>query len=319
MPIIAAGTTLLLLVGVLIGAIYGALGAPNTCQPHQGTTTADQIPPNYLALYQKAGTKYGIPWPILAAVGGTESDHGRSRSPGVHSGQNHAGAAGPMQFLASTWATYGVDGNHDGHKNPYDPADAVPAAARYLKANGAPANLQTALFVYNHSTTYVNTVLARAHQYAQTNPTPTDCPPPETLAPPPNEAIARAIAFALAQRGKPYVFGAAGPNAWDCSSLVQAAYRAAGYTIPRTTFEQWPFGVRIPKGTEQPGDLVFFNSGPNTAPGHPGHVGMVIAPGQMIAARCSTCRPAIGVQSYRRPDWIGTTRPLLRLSKRSRA
>lgn len=71
----------------------------------------------------------------------------------------------------------------------------------------------------------------------------------------------------MAPRGKPYVFGATGPDAWDCSSLVQAAYAAVGFAIPRTTFTQWPFGVRIPNNQAQPGDLVFFNAGPGPGPG----------------------------------------------------
>ncbi|MCR3745281.1 NlpC/P60 family protein [Actinomadura glauciflava] len=81
----------------------------------------------------------------------------------------------------------------------------------------------------------------------------------------PSATIAKIIAFAVAQRGNPYVFGAPGPDAWDCSSLVQAAYAAVGFAIPRTTLTQWPFGVRIPNNQAQPGDLVFFNSGPGTS------------------------------------------------------
>lgn len=85
-----------------------------------------------------------------------------------------------------------------------------------------------------------------------------------------------------------------------------------GLSIPRTTFEQWPFGVKVGKGKEQPGDLVFFNSGPGTASDNPGHVGMVIGKGKMIVASCSTCTPNIGVKPYKRADWVGVTRPLAR-------
>ena len=89
--------------------------------------------------------RYGIdPW-ILAAIGKIETDHGRSTAPGVRSGVNTYGCcAGPMQFSIvgspSTWDSYGVDGNHDGRRSPYDPEDAIPAAARYLRACGAPAD-----------------------------------------------------------------------------------------------------------------------------------------------------------------------------------
>jgi cell wall-associated NlpC family hydrolase len=177
--------------------------------------------------------------------------------------------------------------------------------------------MRTALYRYNPSWTYVDNVLGRARQYTKgTQSTrPDECAPASGAMLAPGPAVSKIIAFAMAQRGKRYVLGANGPDAWDCSSLVQGAYRAAGYAIPRTTFEQWPFGARVPKGTERPGDLVFFNSGPGTSRNRPGHVGLVIAPGKMVAARCSTCKPNIGVQSYKRRDWMGVTRPLLRGSK----
>ena len=74
-----------------------------------------------------------------------------------------------MQFSVvgspSTWDRYGVDGNHDGHMSPYDPADAIPAAARYLVASGAPRDYRAALFAYNHAGWYVNQVLAKADVY----------------------------------------------------------------------------------------------------------------------------------------------------------
>lgn len=323
LPIIALLIALVVLAVVFIGAIAGSTHSPDACEsPVNGPPVAG-IPADYLALYRKAGGEYGIPWEILAAVGAVESDHGRSKAPGIHSGENHAGAGGPMQFLSGTWGTFSVDGNHNGKKDRYDPADAIPAAANYLRHNGAPPKMRAALYAYNHSNTYVDNVLNRALKYKTT---PTASAPTETTPPAectelaaitaPNATIAKIIAFAMAQRGKPYVFGATGPDSWDCSSLVQTAYAAAGLTIPRTTFEQWPLGVRIPNDQAQPGDLVFFNSGPGASTTSPGHVGLVIGHGQMIAARCSTCHPAIGVETYHRPDWIGTTRPLLKLRPR---
>ncbi|MEV4671936.1 MULTISPECIES: NlpC/P60 family protein [Actinomadura] len=277
---------------------------------------AKAVPANYLKLYQEAGKKYGIPWNVLAGIGKVETDHGRSTLPGVSSGENYAGAGGPMQFLKPTFDAFGVDGNKDGRKDRYDPADAIPSAAAYLKHNGAPQRMRTAIFQYNHSSDYVDLVLDWAKRYVggdfkvvQANGV--NCEDNEL---PANVGalVQKIIEFAMAQRGKPYVFGANGPDAWDCSSLLQAAYRQAGLDIPRTTFEQWPFGVRISKGKEQPGDLVFFDSGPGTSANNPGHVGMVIGKGKMIVASCSTCVPAIGVKSYKRSDWVGVTRPLAR-------
>ncbi|TDC82525.1 NlpC/P60 family protein [Actinomadura sp. 7K507] len=277
---------------------------------------AEAIPANYLGVYQEAGKKYGIPWNLLAAVGKVETDHGRSDLPGVSSGENYAGAGGPMQFLAPTFKAFAVDGNKDGRKDRYDPEDAIPSAANYLKHSGAPDRMRSALFAYNHSWDYVNLVLDWAKKYAggdfeAVEANGVECEDNEL---PANvgDVVQKIIKFAMAQRGKPYVFGANGPDAWDCSSLLQAAYRQVGLDIPRTTFQQWPFGVKIDKGKEQPGDLVFFNSGPGTSSDNPGHVGMVISDNKMIVASCSTCVPAIGVKPYKRSDWIGVTRPLAR-------
>jgi len=132
------------------------------------------IPADYLTLYRQAGRAYEVPWTVLAGIGAVESDHGRSRAPGVHSGVNAFGCcAGPMQFNLrngppSTWDRYGVDGDRDGRRNPYDPGDAIPAAARYLRAllDDAGGELGQALLGYNHATAYVADVLARARSYA---------------------------------------------------------------------------------------------------------------------------------------------------------
>lgn len=128
--------------------------------------------------------------------------------------------------------------------------------------------------------------------------------------------VANVVGFALAQVGKPYRWGGAGPSSFDCSGLAMKAYAAAGVRIPRTTFEQWPFGVRVPAGQEQPGDLVFFNSGPGSSPGRPGHVGIVVGDGKMVEARCTRCGP-ITVASYRsgRPV-VGFTRPSATASRK---
>lgn len=317
----------LLVVPVFFGAgqfLYGGSGGANCVDTAQAAvqpsaaTDARAIPADYLRLYRKAGKDYGMPWNVLAGIGKVETGHGTSKLPGVRSGENYAGAGGPMQFLAATWRAFAVDGNKDGRKHRYDPADAIPSAARYLKHNGAPNRMRTAIFMYNHSWDYVNLVLSWAKRYSSGGFTVVQanapaCADTQGIPVAASGLVSRIIAFAMAQRGKRYIFGASGPDAWDCSSLMQAAYRQVGITIPRTTFQQWPFGVKVSKGQEQPGDLVFFNSGPGTAAGSPGHVGMVIGAGKMVVARCSTCVPNIGVQNYKiRGDWVGVTRPLAR-------
>ncbi|MFI0453127.1 NlpC/P60 family protein [Actinomadura sp. 6N118] len=279
---------------------------------HQASATTD-IPSTYFALYRAAGRAYGISWQILAAVGYVESRHGRGTDPGIRSGRNHAGAMGPMQFLADSWRTFGVDGNHDRRRIVYDPADAIPSAANYLRHHGAPTNMKTALFAYNHSTSYVALVLQQAARYGTiAQPPDRRCPPATSNTDPSPAATtsrtaAKIITFARAQLGKPYVWGAEGPDAYDCSGLTQRAYRAAGITLPRTTFDQWRTGKRVSKSQEQPGDLVFFNSGPGSSADNPGHVGIVIGNARMIAAP----RPGtvVQIQRYRqRQDLVGFTR-----------
>lgn len=115
-----------------------------------------RIPPFLLPIFQAAGTAYGIPWQVLAAINEVETDYGRDLS------VSSAGAEGWMQFLPSSWAIYGVDATGDGFKDPYNPADAIFAAARYLRAAGAASDLRAAIFAYNHSQAYVESVLLRA-------------------------------------------------------------------------------------------------------------------------------------------------------------
>jgi membrane-bound lytic murein transglycosylase B len=134
-------------------------------QPAASSTAAADIPRGYLVLYRQAGRRYGVPWSVLAGIGKVESDHGRSRLPGVRSGSNAAGACGPMQIgcvpgsrAGNSWARYG-------RGSPHNPANAIPAAARYLCAHGAPRQLSRALFAYNHSWSYVALVKRHARAY----------------------------------------------------------------------------------------------------------------------------------------------------------
>jgi hypothetical protein len=115
-----------------------------------------RIPPFLLAIYQAAGTAYGIPWQVLAAINEVETDYGRDLS------VSSAGAEGWMQFLPSSWAQFGTDANGDGFEDPYNPADAIFAAARYLHAAGGAHDIKGAVFSYNHSQAYVESVLLRA-------------------------------------------------------------------------------------------------------------------------------------------------------------
>ncbi|CAA9504573.1 MAG: GH23 / GH103 [uncultured Solirubrobacteraceae bacterium] len=115
-----------------------------------------RIPPFLLPIYQAAGTEYGVRWEVLAAINEIETDYGRNVN------VSSAGALGWMQFMPATWKAYGVDANGDGRKDPYNPVDAIFAAARYLKAAGADKDLYKAIFAYNHADWYVDSVLMRA-------------------------------------------------------------------------------------------------------------------------------------------------------------
>jgi murein DD-endopeptidase MepM/ murein hydrolase activator NlpD len=150
-------------VGVLAGD-WGGLARPAVPDPAAAVAA---IPADYLTLYREAGDALGLDWPVLAAVGRVESDHGRL-SAGCE--PNEAGAVGPMQFLpasfaqASSWA--GLV-----RADICDPADAVSAAAAYLRQYGAPDDWRRALFAYNRSQAYVDLVLAWAARYGHASAT----------------------------------------------------------------------------------------------------------------------------------------------------
>jgi transglycosylase-like protein with SLT domain len=174
---LAAAAVLVLMPAV---AILSVLVGHRTCagaavEPSPTTAAERGIPGGYLTLYRHAGRQYAVPWPVLAGIGSIETDHGRSRAPGVRSGVNSYGCcAGPMQFNLrdgppSTWDRYGIDGNRDGARDIYDPADAIASAANYLRTllRNANGDLAQAVFGYNHSQAYVDDVLARARAYAR--------------------------------------------------------------------------------------------------------------------------------------------------------
>jgi cell wall-associated NlpC family hydrolase len=290
---LAASVVLLLpvvVIGAAVGALSGGPGLGGAALP--SATAAATIPPGYLASYQRAAaTCPGLPWTVLAAIGQVESDHGRSAAPGVHAGANPAGARGPMQFLPATFAQYAspVPPGGADPPSPYDPVDAVHAAARLLCANGAHggADLPGAVFAYNHARWYVRQVLTLAAGYAATS-----------------GAADAAVGFALAQLGTPYRWGGDGPGGFDCSGLVQAAFAAAGIGLPRTAQQQHDTGPPLPPGAPPaPGDLVFFG----TTVTHVTHVGIVVGPGLMVDAPHTGAR--VRVEPYQRPGLLGATRP----------
>ncbi|MGH9087170.1 MAG: NlpC/P60 family protein [Acidimicrobiales bacterium] len=248
-----------------------------------------------------AATCPGLPWPALAAVGRVESDSGRSAAPGVHSGANSAGAMGPLQFEPATFAAYAVTGPGGAiPPSPYDPVDAVYTAAALLCADGggSPSTLPRAVWDYDHTARYVGTVLVLARALD------TD--------PALGASAATALAFAAARLGDPYRWGGTGPTAYDCSGLVQAAYRAAGVALPRVTQAQYDAGPAVPPTTPPlPGDLLFFGSSPADVT----HVGLYVGGGDMVDAPHTGAvvrvepTPTVPGRQWGADRYLGATRP----------
>ncbi|HEV7399967.1 MAG TPA: lytic murein transglycosylase [Solirubrobacterales bacterium] len=120
-----------------------------------------EIPPFLLPIYQACGTEYGIPWEVLASINKIETGFGTNLN------VSSAGAVGWMQFLPSSWEAYGVDANGDGRRDPYNPVDAICAAAHYLKLSGGTHDLYNAILSYNHADWYVEEVLLYARAYGK--------------------------------------------------------------------------------------------------------------------------------------------------------
>jgi cell wall-associated NlpC family hydrolase len=319
--VVGAGVSVALaaaLVGTaILASAVSMLGAGGSA-PGVSVAATAKIPPQMLTLYQAAAiTCPGLPWTILAAIGTVESDNGQSNLPGVHSGANAAGAEGPMQFEPATFAAYDepVPSGGADPPSPYDPTDAVYAAARLLCADGAAggANLPGAVYAYNHSASYVSQVLALAQTYASaSSATTSETGSSDSAAGP------VAVSWALSQIGTPYVWGGETPGVgFDCSGLVQAAYAVAGVSLPRVAQDQYNTTPKLAPGAALvPGDLVFFGGGPDSID----HVGlyvgvvsgqnvMVDAPhtGADVRAEAFPAAPGAGFGGLL---YVGATRPI---------
>ena len=316
--VVALGLLAALLGVAVVGSAASFLGVgspPGATGTLPTAPAGSMIPSAMLTLYQEAATTCpGLPWSVLAAIGTVESNNGQSTEPGVHDGANPAGAEGPMQFEPTTFATYAepVPPGGVSPPNPYDPPDAVFAAARFLCASGAAggAELPAAVFAYNHSTAYVSQVLTLAQALGP----PTTKPATGTR---PEDAGEVAVEWALSQIGTPYVWGGETPGVgFDCSGLVQAAFEVAGVSLPRVAQDQYDATIKLGSVMAlTPGDLVFFGQGP----GDIEHVGlfvgvydndsiMVDAPSSGADVRAEAFPATVGAP-FGSLLYVGATRP----------
>jgi hypothetical protein len=264
-PRFAGVATAAAVTGVLglaaVASVFAGLRSQECMDPASAeptSTAASRIPANYLDLYRSVGAAYDVPWAVLAAIGAIETDHGRSRLPGVQSGVNSFGCcAGPMQFNItngppSTWQSYRVDGDGDDDTDPYDPADAIASAGRYLRAlvTQSHGDIRRAVYGYNHSSAYVADVLARARAFsaqpeaALAAPTSQDCAtlPPgagpanlrraERLQAPREYAMLPAWAMAGGRPAEP--IDAASHSVWPV--IPSAAAGRADRTVPLLSY-----------------------------------------------------------------------------------
>ena len=319
-------SALVLLIVVILGGIVSWPARPAAYAPSP-VAVAD-IPADYLALYQQAAARFGIDWAVIAAIGKLECDHGRLQAPGCNppGTVNQVGATGPMQFLGPTWRAgtslgavpeigaparttgegYATDGDGDRLADVWNPADAIAAAARLLRANGAPTDYRRAVFAYNPSDAYVDRVLAKAEEYRG------------AFAPRASGSTQAVVAWAVAHVGR-FTYNLGPPtdrggsiqdmqsrepagSTCDCSMFARWAFAQAGIDIGLTTSTQWTangllppgdtrettatvnrgVGADPPPGGYRPADLIFFgvDDGPS------GHVALWLGDGQIV--QCSS-------------------------------
>lgn len=297
------------LVVVSAAGTGGAVTAAEQTSLGNALRPAAPIPPQYLTYVLQAGSLCARLGPADVAA---QIDLESSWNPDAvaHNPHSRGGdAMGIAQFQAATWQTWGADVDHDGQNSPYDPEDAIIAlghlmcdniawaeqmlAATPPRLQGDPLDLAwTAYFAGRGAILAAGGVPASGatHDYPlqvrdrlprYATDTGGDGLPdggggvPAGYVLPSNGQQATAVSFALAQLGKPYVFGAEGPDAYDCSGLLMAAWAHAGVHIPRITADQVHTGIAVDMGAMQPGDLIFI-PGAKGSMTNPRHVGMYI-------------------------------------------
>jgi len=311
----------LLLVAAFLIVVAAGSGSVSSADVPPGGVTGGQlredapVPLEFVGLIRQAVAANGCPAlteSLLAAQLKQESNFNRRAV-------SRAGAQGVAQFMPGTWPHWGRDENGNGVASPWEPEDAIPAAARYdcgiaaqvAAVPGDPAGLMLAGYnagpgavlafggipPFEETQNYVQTILLLAASWAATpgligigtGPV----PPPGTavVQRTGNAIIDTAVAWAVAQVGSRYHFGGNctdpfGPSIGhrcDCSSLLQQAYAHAGVALPRTAAMQSRVGAPVAAAQIQPGDLV-ATVGADGTPARPGHIAMYVGSGYVVEA-----------------------------------
>ena len=318
---IAIPLVLLLVAAFMITAIAGG-----------GSVSSADVPANGVV----GGTlKGGVPVPaaILALIGASVQAAGSPHlTESVLAAQlyqesgfdpravSHAGARGVAQFMPATWAAHGRDENGDGTADPFDPEDAIPAAARYDAAvaaavasvpgdrtslmlaayNAGPAAVlqYQGIPPYQETQAYVRRILDLASEWAVTpglvggGEGPVPPPDPGQIELTGNQVIDTAMSWAVAQIGSWYQWGGScrdpfGPSSMgrcDCSSLMQQAYAHAGVSLPRVAADQARVGQEVANPADvQPGDLIAIEGALGSS-ARAGHIGMYVGRGMVVEA-----------------------------------
>ncbi|WSU46689.1 bifunctional lytic transglycosylase/C40 family peptidase [Streptomyces sp. NBC_01089] len=298
---------------LVVGTYSAAAGLGGAAQGAVGLAKG-AVPAAYASIVQKWGDLCPALNPALLAAQLYQESGWRPDA------KSSADARGIAQFIPGTWATHGIDGNGDGKKDIWDPADAIPSAASYdcelakyvknvpgdisdnmlasynagayrvIKAGGVPAIRETQ--------NYVKVIRTLEKSFAR---------PVNGVAP--SQQAAAAIYYAQQKLGTPYLWGGTGTagqgGRFDCSGLTQAAYHSVGITLPRVANDQYNAGEHPSRDQLLPGDLVFFsNDLSNSRAIH--HVGLYVGGGYMIDAPYTGS--VIRFDKIDSPDYFGATR-----------
>lgn len=300
--------------GLLVGLpMLLTLGALASASSSPGSLAPATVPATYVGAIANYGQLCSeLSPPLLAAQLYEESGF---RPDAV----SPKGAQGIAQFMPATFAVWGVDADGNGGADPFDPTDAIASAANYdcalaRETQSVPGDsVSKMLAAYNagiyavlqfhgvppypETQGYVRRILTLEPSFADTS--------SSTL--PASDRARAAITLAYGVLGTPYEWGGTGADGrFDCSGLTQAAYAAAGISLPRTAAEQWYAGPHVPRNQLQPGDLVFYAtnlSDPSTI--H--HVGIYTGNDYMINAPFTGA--VIRFDSIDQAGYIGAVRP----------